>query len=56
MWWLVALIAIILGATVDIFDKGRRNSAFTLSLVFAVLVGVGYVYKLLYKLILLGMG
>lgn len=55
MWWLVALVAVVAGAVVDIFDKDRRNSAFAISLVFAFLVGVGYVIKLIYQLTVLGM-
>ena len=42
IWGVIALVAIILGAVVDIFDKGRKTSAFGIAIVFAVVVGFGY--------------
>jgi len=38
----VMVTAIIFGALVDIFDKIRKTSAFVSSLLFCLLLGVGY--------------
>lgn len=43
IWGVIVLTAIILGAVVDIFDKERKVSAFSLAILFAVVIGVGYV-------------
>ena len=38
----IMMVAIIFGALVDIFDKIRKTSAFVSSLLFCLLLGVGY--------------
>ena len=38
----VAMIAIIMGGIVDIYDRGRTKSAFALSLIFVTVWGIGY--------------
>lgn len=50
MWWLVAIIALVLGALVDIFDKPRnvfddsrrRIHAFESAVILTALIGLGY--------------
>ena len=49
MWWLVAVIAVVLGAILDLKKKGPQISAFAMALIFAFLVGLGYFWLLLIK-------
>ena len=51
IWALVAIIALICGAAVDILDKHRKNSAFALALLLSAAIGAGYLWLLLIQAI-----